>query len=88
MNLITRELKAILSRYDLTLLHLSHGRASWRLVRCAHLGGAGKQAPSLRGVACLKPVPSAFLVQVFLKQQGGTAESVDSTFFGNSQTQQ
>lgn len=47
-----------------------------------HLGAAGKQAASLWGV------PSAFLVWMFLKQQGGTAGSVDSTFFGNSQTWQ
>lgn len=48
-----------------------HRRACWRLVRCVHLGGArGNRQPSLQGVVCPKPVPSAFLVLNVLKTTG------------------
>lgn len=69
-------------QYYRSLTQHSSAKACQYWGRCTHLGAAGKQALSPWGV------PSAFLVWTFLKQQGGTAESVDSTFFGNSQTWQ
>lgn len=81
MNLITHEPKTILSRHDLTLFDLIHRRAYQRFVRCTNLRETSTIPPR-----CRVSELSAFLVGKFLQQQGGAAELVDSTFFGNSQT--
>lgn len=92
VNLITRELKIILSLHDSTVLHFSCGTAPQRLVRCGHLcGGAGETTSTISMSCTVSEAGATILIlgpNVLTAFGRNTTGSPNSTLSGNSQTQQ